>query len=163
MSPVEELQVESVVEEVLQRYSPEPSSLISVLQDLQEELYFLPREALDQVSARLGVPRSQCYHVATFYKAFSLEPRGRYTISVCRGTACHVKGAPRIVDRLERELGINVGETTSDRKFTLETVRCVGCCGLAPVVMVGDVFYGKLTPAKAAAMVEKLAETRTPV
>jgi len=93
--------------------------------------------------------------LATFYKSFSLKPRGQHIISVCMGTACHVAGAPRIVDRLERELGINVGETTSDMKFTLETVRCIGCCGLAPVIAVGDEFYGKLTPTKAARVIDK--------
>ena len=139
----------------------EESDLIGALQDIQRELDYVPEEAMRLVAEKIDVPLSQVYSIATFYKAFSLVPRGRHLINVCTGTACHVKGASRIVYRLERELGINAGETTSDMKFTLETVRCVGCCGLAPVVMVGDVFYGRMTPAKAAALVEKVAQTLT--
>ena len=93
--------------------------------------------------------------IATFYKAFSLKPRGKHIITVCTGTACHVKRAQRILDRLERELGINTGETTSDMQFTLEAVRCLGCCGLSPVVTVGEDLYGQMNPAKAAALIDK--------
>ena len=93
--------------------------------------------------------------VATFYKSFSLEPRGKHIVTVCTGTACHVKGAPRILERFERELGISTGQTTCDKQFTLEAVRCIGCCGLSPVITVGENLYGKLSPAKAAKILEK--------
>jgi len=148
VSPVAEARMDEVLENVLARCAPEPSSLISVLQDLQEEVYYLPREALDQVARRLGVPRAQVYHVATFYRAFSLEPRGLHTISICRGTACHVKGAEKIADMLRAELDASDGETTADRMFTVQSVRCLGCCSLAPAIMIDREVYGGVNPQK---------------
>ncbi len=145
MSLISELQIEAAVDEVLERYSPEPSSLISILQDLQEELNYLPREALERVAVSLGVPRSQSYHVATFYKGFSLEPRGRHTVSICRGTACHVKGADKIADMLRAELNVTDGETTTDGMFTVQSVRCLGCCSLAPAIMIDGEVFGTVT------------------
>lgn len=133
------------VEQTCQKYENNQEALIMILQDIQGEYKYLPEPALREVSSRLSVPLSQVYGVATFYKAFSLQPRGKHLIQVCCGTACHVKGAPQIVDRLERTLGIKCGETTKDKKFTLETVRCVGACALAPVVMIGEDTYGRLT------------------
>lgn len=133
------------VEEILGRYEGEPGDLIPVLQDVQERYHYLPEEVLRYISGRLHVPLSQIYHVATFYNAFSLEPRGEHTIEVCTGTACHVKGAGRILDWLRVELGIEPGQTTSDLKFTLQTVRCLGCCSLAPVVRIDGDTYGNLT------------------
>jgi NADH-quinone oxidoreductase subunit E len=138
---------ESVVDEVLERYPSLPSSLISVLEDLQEELRYLPEDVLDRVAAELQVPRAQTFHVATFYKTFSLKPRGRHLVSICRGTACHVQGAQKIADMLERELGIPDGETTQDGLFTMQSVRCLGCCSLAPAVMIDREVYGGVTPA----------------
>ena len=146
MSAVAELEIGAVVEEVLGRYPREAASLISVLEDLQEEMHYLPREALEQVSAALGVPRSQSYHVATFYRSFSLEPRGRHTISICRGTACHVKGADKIADMLRGELRVSEGETTPDGMFSLQSVRCLGCCSLAPAIMIDQEVFGQVTP-----------------
>jgi len=139
--------IDKVVDEALERYEREPSSLISVLEDLQESLHYLPEEALDRVSGELGAPRSQTYHVATFYKAFSLKPRGKHLVSICRGTACHVQGAEKIADMLRSELNVSEGETTRDGMFTLESVRCLGCCSLAPAIMVDREVYGEVTPA----------------
>ena len=147
----------SLIEPIAQRYKEQGDSLITVLQDTQAAYSYLPEVVLTQLSRKTGIALSRIFSVVTFYAQFYLTPRGRNTVKICCGTACHVRGAPRILDAVERELGINMGETTSDKKFTLESVRCVGCCGLAPVVMVGDRFYGKLTPGKAARLVEKYA------
>jgi len=137
-----------VVENILQRHPKEQSSIIQVLLDIQNELYFLPRDVLDYVSDCLSVPRSRTYSLATFYKAFSLKPKGKYPIAVCTGTACHVQGAVRILEQIERELKVKEGETTPDKKFSVETVRCLGCCGLAPVVTVGKNLHGKVPTSK---------------
>ena len=136
------------VETILQNHPKDPSSIIQVLLDIQNELYYLPREVLEHVSKSLNVPLSRTYSLATFYKAFSLKPKGKYPIAVCTGTACHVQGAVRILEQIERELSIKEGETTSDKKFSVETVRCLGCCGLAPVVTVGKNLHGKVPMAK---------------
>jgi NADH-quinone oxidoreductase subunit E len=130
-----------VVETILQKHPKDPSSIIQVLLDIQNELYYLPRDVLESVSNSLNVPLSRTYSLATFYKAFSLKPKGKYPIAVCTGTACHVQGAVRILEQIERE-------TTSDKKFSVETVRCLGCCGLAPVVTVGKNLHGKVPMAK---------------
>jgi len=136
----------SVVDEVLGRYPLRASSLISVLEDLQEELRYLPEDVLDRVAAELQVPRAQTFHVATFYKTFSLKPQGKHLISICRGTACHVQGAEKIADMLESELGVVDGETTEDGLFTVQSVRCLGCCSLAPAIMIDREVYGGVTP-----------------
>jgi len=136
------------VESILQKHPKDPSSIIQVLLDIQNELYYLPREVLEHVSKSLNVPLSRTYSLATFYKAFSLKPKGKYPIAVCTGTACHVQGAVRILEQIERELSIKEGETTPDKKFSVETVRCLGCCGLAPVVTVGKNLHGKVPMAK---------------
>jgi NADH-quinone oxidoreductase subunit E len=118
--------------------------LVSILQDIQAEYNYLPKEAIIQVSQGLDVALSQAYSVATFFKAFSLKPRGRHLINVCLGTACHVRGAVRILDGVERELGINSGGTTKDLKYTLETVNCVGACALGPIVIVDGNYSGQM-------------------
>ena len=123
------------------------ASLISILEEIQGRYRYLPQEAMILVSERLGVPLSQVYSVATFYHAFSLVPRGRHTISVCTGTACHVRGAVQVLNRLETGLGVRPGETTRDRQFTLETVNCLGCCALGPVIVVDGEYHGKPTTA----------------
>jgi len=132
------------IDGILAKHPGDPSSIIQVMLDVQNELYYLPRDVLEYVSARLHVPLSRTYNLATFYKAFSLKAKGKYPIAVCTGTACHVQGALRILDQVRRELGINEGETTPDRKFSVESVRCLGCCGLAPVVTVGRDLHGKI-------------------
>ena len=119
--------------------------LVPVLQDVHAEYRYLPREALEQVSHGLDVPVSQVYSVATFFKAFSLEPRGRHQINVCLGTACHVRGAVKVLEKLERALGISRGGTTPDLKFSLDTVNCVGACALGPMVIVDENYHGQMT------------------
>jgi NADH-quinone oxidoreductase subunit E len=138
----------NAVETILRRHPDDPSSIIQVMLDVQNELYYLPREVLDQISERLHVPLSRTYNLATFYKAFSLKPKGKFPIAVCTGTACHVQGAVRILDQIQRDLGIKEGETTQDRKFSVESVRCLGCCGLAPVVTIGKNLHGKVPLSK---------------
>ncbi len=133
------------VDDVMRRHSFQQSKLIAILQDIQRDLRYLTRDTLRHVAERLNVPLPRVYGVATFYKAFSLKPRGRHTISVCLGTACHVKGGVGILEKLERELGIRAGEMTFDERFSLELVRCVGCCGLAPVVVADEDFHGRIT------------------
>ena len=132
------------IDGILAKHPGDPSSIIQVMLDVQNELYYLPRDVLEYVSDRLHVPLSRTYNLATFYKAFSLKAKGKYPIAVCTGTACHVQGALRILDQVRRELGISEGETTPDRKFSVESVRCLGCCGLAPVVTVGRDLHGKI-------------------
>ena len=133
---------------ILDEQKRNSEELIEVLQDIQEIYKYLPEEALRRVSQALEVPLIEVYRVANFYKAFTLQPRGKHLLTVCMGTACHVKGASRILESLERNLVIKAGETTKDKKFTLEAVRCLGCCGLAPVVTVNDDVYGSMTPEK---------------
>lgn len=137
-----------VVDTILQRHPADPGSIIQVLLDIQSELYYLPKDVLEYVSRKLNVPTSRTYHLATFYKAFSLKPKGKYPIAVCTGTACHVQGALKIIDQVSRELRIKEGETTPDNQFSIESVRCLGCCGLAPVVTVGKNLHGKVPLSK---------------
>lgn len=133
------------VDGIVERYKGEQGLLISILQDIQAEFNYLPKEALLRVSEGLDVPVSQVFSVATFFKAFSLKPRGRHLLNVCMGTACHVKGAGGILGKIERELGVGEGGTTDDLRFTVDTVRCVGCCSLGPVVVVDEDTHGRLT------------------
>jgi NADH-quinone oxidoreductase subunit E len=133
---------EQKVKKITGRYGHQESFLVSILQDIQAEYNYLPREALAIVSHNLNIPLSQVYSVATFFKAFSLKPRGRHLVDVCLGTACHVRGAVRVLEAIERELGIKAGETTSDMKYTLETVNCVGACALGPIVVVDGEHVG---------------------
>jgi NADH-quinone oxidoreductase subunit E len=128
--------------------------LVSILQDVQAEYSYLPEEALVEVSQASETPLSQVYSVATFFKAFSLEPRGCHLINVCLGTACHVRGAVKVLEAIERELNIKAGRTTKDLKFTLETVNCVGCCALGPVVIIDEGYYGQMKTDKVKALLE---------
>ncbi|MFH1843790.1 MAG: NAD(P)H-dependent oxidoreductase subunit E [bacterium] len=138
----------AVIEEILHRYPPDPSSLVMVLQDLQTAMNHIPVAAIDAVAERLRVPRSQIYSAASFYKAFSLEPRGKHQVDVCLGTACHVRGAERLVWQLSEELGIEPGGTTADREVSLDTVHCVGACALGPVVILDGECHGEMEPRK---------------
>ena len=133
------------LQKILEKYPPKESSLIMMLQDMQEVYRHLPLELLVEVAKALRVPKAKVFGVATFYKAFSMEPRGEVDIRVCRGTACHVRGGLLIMDEFKRLLGIEEGETTSDGKYTLEAVNCVGTCAMAPVVVVNDTYYGSMT------------------
>jgi len=128
------------------------SNLIGVLQDVQERFGYLPPAALRETSRRTRIPLSRVWGVVSFYAQFYTEPRGRHTIRCCRGTACHVKGAGRVLDAVQRELGVEEGETTPDMIFYLETVACLGTCFLAPVMMIDSTYYGRLTPQRIASV-----------
>lgn len=141
--------------DIIGKYDPTPTHLIAVLQDTQEQYGYLPKDALVQISRELQVPLSRVLSLATFYSAFSLKPKGKHPIHVCMGTACHVRGAQPMLEAIERELNIKNGETTEDGNFSLDTVRCVGCCGLAPVVMVGEEVHGKITASKVSRVLKK--------
>ncbi len=130
--------------------------LISTLQDIQEHYKYLPEEALREVAKASGIALRDVYGVATFYSAFSFTPKGKHIITVCLGTACHVRGGVRIVDVLSKNLGINPGETTKDLQFTLETVNCLGCCAIGPTVVLNGKYYGQMTPQKTLNQIKKL-------
>jgi NADH-quinone oxidoreductase subunit E len=145
----------SKIEPIFQRYGKEKGALIPVLQEVQAMYGYLPEEALLRVGKTLHIPMSRIYGVATFYSQFYLTPRGRHLIKSCQGTACHVRGAKGVLEALTRELKVEPGETTEDLKFSLETVACVGTCFLAPVIMIDEDYYGKLTPTRAVKAVKK--------
>ena len=138
------------IDQIIDKHQGEASSLIQVLLEIQSEHHWLPKEALDRVSERLQVPLSRIQHIATFYKAFSLVPKGRHEIHVCMGTACHVRGATRVLDTIQDLTGIHPGETDLEIKFSLETVNCLGCCALGPVMAIDGKTHGKLEPAETA-------------
>lgn len=133
------------IERIIQEHGNKPSSIVPTLQDINTKYNWLPPGAVKRVSETVGLPLAHVLRIATFYNMFSFKPRGKYVIRVCMGTACHVNGGGRILERLEGKLNIKVGETTSDNRFTLEAVRCLGCCGLAPVVTVNDDVHGKMS------------------
>ncbi|MFH2006974.1 MAG: NAD(P)H-dependent oxidoreductase subunit E [bacterium] len=143
------------IDSIIRHWKGDASFVIEMMQDVQDAYRHLPREALERVGKATGADLARLYHIATFYKAFSLEPRGEFSVQVCVGTACHVRGAARSMDGLARELGIAPGETTPDLLFTLEGVRCLGCCSLAPVVAVGPDLHGDLDSSKVRALVKK--------
>lgn len=136
------------IEKIIDKYPKDPSSLIQVLIDIQKELRWLPKEALNLVSQKLNVPMNRIQHIITFYKAFSIVPKGRHEVHVCTGTACHVRGATRVLDAAQEHTGISPGETDQDLKFSLETVSCVGCCALGPVVVIDGEYHGNMGSAK---------------
>ena len=147
------------LEKVINKHEGKPGAIISVLEDIQETEGYLPKEILEQVSEKMNVPLSQLFSMATFYSAFSLKPRGKHTLYVCLGTACHVRGGARIIKGVSKQLGIKPGDTTEDKNFTLETLRCIGCCSLAPVIKVGnDDVYGYNTVDKIKGIVDKYKE-----
>lgn len=149
------------IDSVVERHG-DTGTLIAILSDIQKEYSYLPRAALQRVSQTLRIPESQVFSVSSFFKVFSLAPRGKHAIKVCRGTACHVKGAGLLLDKLKRDLGIEEGETTADGRFTLETVRCVGCCSIAPVVMIDETAHGRLTQAALPKIVRETPGTAGP-
>ncbi|RLE15471.1 NADH-quinone oxidoreductase subunit NuoE [Candidatus Aerophobetes bacterium] len=134
------------IDKLVEKHETDPGPLISILQEVQETFGYLPKDILIYLSRKLRISESKIWGIVTFYTQFYLEPRGKNTVRVCLGTACHVKGARKILDRLKKILGIQPGETTKDLNFSLETVRCLGTCFLAPVVMVNQDYFGKLTP-----------------
>ncbi len=138
------------VDQIIDKHGAEPSGLIQILLEIQSENNWLPKSALERVGERLGVPLTRIQHIATFYKAFSLVPKGRNKVHICMGTACHVRGAQRVLDTVQDVIGIKPGETDLDLKFSLETVNCLGCCALGPVMEINGKTHGKLTPAETA-------------
>ena len=138
------------VDQIIDKHQAEASSLIQVMLEVQSENNWLPKETLDRISERLDVPLARILHIATFYKAFSLIPKGRHGIHICVGTACHVRGASRILDTVQDQTGIKPGETDLDLKFSLEVVNCLGCCALGPVMEIDGKTHGKMTPGETA-------------
>ena len=143
---------------ILKKYGKDKSQLVSILQDIQLEFNYLPRQALERLSKKMDIPQSQVYSMATFFRAFSLKKRGKHIVNVCLGTACHVRGAELIVESLERQLGIGRGQTTQDLNFTLESVNCMGCCATGPVVKIGEEYFGHMTNDKIEPMLQKYRE-----
>ena len=141
--------------EILAGHEAQRAAVISILQDINARYRYLPEDMIRHVARALNMPLSQVYSLATFYNTFSLTPRGKYVVRVCMGTACHVKGGRRILQALERTLEIPAGGTTEDRNFSLEEVRCLGCCGLAPVVTINEDLYGSVTQAKLPKILER--------
>lgn len=149
----------AVIDEIIGKHGNQPSVVIAVLQDIQEKYRYLPKEVFPYLSKRLGVGEAHLYSVATFYENFSLEPKGKYVIKICDGTACHVRKSIPILERLRSELGLSPGKpTTDDLLFTVETVSCLGACGLAPVITVNDKVYPAMTPQKASELLAQLKE-----
>ena len=152
------MQTQSIsVDTIVDHWKADNSYLIEMLQDVQEQYHYIPKDVAEKLAEELDVPLSYIFHIATFYKGFTLEPRGKYPISVCTGTACHVKGGARILDNIMRYLGVSKeGEATKDMLFSVESVRCLGCCGLAPVVTVGDEVYARSSSLKAQKTIKKI-------
>ena len=143
------------VEALCDEFHNDPGELIAILHAVQNKLGYLPEEVQRVIARKLGVPASKVYGVVTFYSFFSMTPKGRNPVSVCLGTACYVKGSADILAELERQLGIKAGHTTNDGKFTLEATRCLGCCGLAPVMTIDDDVFGRLVPADVKGILDK--------
>jgi NADH-quinone oxidoreductase subunit E len=143
------------VEKILKRHDHQSSNLLAILQDIQASENHLPRKTLEEVAEKLNISLARIYKLATFYQALSLTPKGRHLVNVCMGTACHVRGARMVLERLERDLGVQEGGTTQDHNFSLDTVRCVGCCSLGPVVVIDDEIYGKLNQEKASKLLKE--------
>jgi len=143
------------VDAIINNYQYDESMLIGIMQDIQRENNYLPKEDLLYLSEKLKIPMTKIYGIASFYNAFSLVPRGKHKVKVCTGTACHVRGAERILDVLETELGVKNGESTSDLRFHLETVRCIGCCSLAPAVTVDEDTHGNLSSSATRKLIKK--------
>jgi len=148
------------VSSIIEKWNTDKEFVIEMMQDIQDEYRYIPRESLEEICRKVKTPLSDLYHIATFYKAFSLEQQGKYQVQVCMGTACHVKGADRVLDAFERELKIKDGETSEDGEFSLAGVRCLGCCSLAPVITINEELYGEVEPAKVPSILKKYKEGR---
>ncbi len=143
-----------IIDKIISKYKVEKGALMPILQSINAEYNYLPEDILRYVAEELNIPLSQIYTIATFYNAFSLTPRGRHLVRVCQGTACHVRGARRVLEAIQKTLGISSGETTKDNRFTLETVRCLGSCALGPVVVVDEDYSGQMSPKKVTSLLE---------
>jgi len=151
----------SKIESLTKKHSSERKALIPILRDIQAEYNYLPQEALILVSESLDIPLIDIVGVATFYRAFSLEPRGKHTVTVCLGTACHVRGGPKVLEEFERKLNIMTGHTTEDKEFTLETVNCFGCCAIGPVAVVDKDYYAQINIRKVDPILKKYRKKKT--
>ena len=151
--------VNDALKKILDARPPEPRFLVEVLQDIQQAEGHLSQDAMCAVSERLSVPQIEVYRVANFYKAFSLQPRGKHVITVCMGTACHVRGAHRMLDEVAGQLGIEAGQTTDDQLFTVESVNCLGACALGPVVVLDGVYHDHMTPGKLRELIQSVRDT----
>jgi len=143
------------IDQMIDQHQGDASALIQILLEIQKENRWLPKEVLEKVSRKLQVPLSRIQHIVTFYKAFGLVPRGRHEVHICMGTACHVRGAPRVLDTVQDLIGVKPGETDSDLRFSLETVNCLGCCALGPVIEVDGKHHGKVAPAEVGDVLKK--------
>lgn len=152
---IEESQIRNEAMTIAKRYKPEKRFLLAVLQDIQRHYNYLPKEAMETVAEYLDIPIVKVCAIATFYKAFSLKPKGKYIIKVCDGTACHIKGSMNLLAEIKNILGLEPGETTADGLFSLETVACIGACGLAPVAVINEEYHGNLTPASLREILQK--------
>ena len=148
------------IDEILSKYDYKKSSLIPILQDIQAVNRWLPSEILKHVSEKLNVPLIDVYSLTTFYKSFYLKPRGKHIITVCSGTACHVRGGPKVLQEIENHLNIGLDETTPDKNFTLETVRCLGACALGPLMVVDGKYYGQMNAKKVAPTLKKYSKKK---
>jgi len=144
------------LDKILNRYARNPSQIIAILHEIQDAERYLPEPDLRYVASQLKIPISQIYHIATFYKAYSLKPKGKHICNVCMGTACHVRGAPLVLEELERKLGIKAGDTTEDKEFSLSTVNCLGACALGPLVTIDGEYFGNMNTAKVEKMLEQV-------
>ena len=147
--------IKNEIKDILNKYQKEKDELISILNDIQEKYGYIPKQAQIEISEHLSIPMAEIYGVITFYSRFTLEPKGKYNISICLGTACFVKGSQKLLDRAKERLKIEPGQVTQDGKFSIDDVRCVGACGLAPVFMVNDEVYGKATVAELDKVIDK--------
>lgn len=153
---MKEQAMQETVDRIIDQYGGEERQLLAVLQDIQGKYNYLPRPALEHVSRRMGVSLSRISHMATFFSSFSLKERGKHICTVCLGTACHVRGAPRLVEELERVLEVKAGNTTKDKQFTVETVNCVGACALGPLVIVDGEYHGNMSANQVDRMIRKI-------
>lgn len=143
------------IEEIIARYQNETTPLIMILSDIQKEYGYIPLEVQELISSKIGVPVAEIYGVVTFYSFFSLKPKGKYVIGICLGTACYVKGSQQIIDKFSELLGIKAGETTDDGLFTLDALRCIGACGIAPAISINGKVYPKLTVSAVPTIIEE--------
>lgn len=146
------------VEEICGKYNNDPGELISILHECQNTLGYIPEPVQRQIARCLGISASKVYGVVTFYSFFSMVPKGKYPVSVCLGTACYVRGSDKVLEEFKRVLGIEVGETTPDGKFSLDCLRCVGACGLAPVATIGEKVYGRLNPSEIRKIIDEFED-----
>ncbi|GFN36124.1 NADH-quinone oxidoreductase subunit NuoE family protein [Tepidimicrobium xylanilyticum] len=152
-------EMKDIIDDIVLKHGNKQSSIISILQDIQERFNYLPEDVLEYIANKMDISPAKIYGVATFYENFSLKPKGKYVIKICDGTACHVKKSIPILNALQKELGLdNEKNTTEDLLFTVETVSCLGACGLAPVLNINDRVYGKMTPENAVELINKLRE-----